>query len=118
MTKTISFLTFSFENKTKKVTMNYFIKAGSFYNISNYESSELLTPAKTHIIVDGITFNEQWHILSLPKDTIIKQEVVVMNKDKNRNRKFIKYFIVTEKENADYYYGVFGPVKEIVFKSK
>ena len=111
-------MTFFFENKEKKVTMNYFIKAGAFYNISTYENKELLNPAKTHIVIDGTTFDEQWHILPLAVNTIIKQEIVVMNKQKNRNRKFIKYFAVTEKEGLDYNHGIFGPVKEIVFKTK
>jgi hypothetical protein len=113
MAKIISLMTASFENKEEKITINYFVKSGFFYNIENYESKEIMSPAKEHISTDGTVIDEQWHIFPFSKKTIIKQEIIIMNKIKNRNKKLIKYFMVVDKDDLAFHYGVFGPVKEI-----
>ena len=118
MKKEISFLTFTYESEKKKISMNYFIKTKSFYNISNFEGDELLITGKTHLLVDGTVLDEQWHVLPLKPETIIKQEIVIMNKQKDRNKKSIRYFKVTKKENFNYYYGIFGMVEEVSFDNK
>ena len=112
----ITFENLEIENKKSKTKIQFYIKENefhNFYNLKHYIAKEIYSSPVIHFVADGTTFDEQWISIPLEKDTFIKEEIVIFDKSKNRNKKYIKYFQVEKSQNTDFNFGIYGNVKEI-----